>query len=410
MSFYIARGSIPHKRHVRHMVDGHLVFEEVFGNEGFSGTMSTIYHRHPPTAVESCEMSRVVEPTYVQERALRMRHLRTQNLRPEGDPITGRKVLLGNADVEISMCVAKESMPTLYKNGQADECIFLQCGSGLLTTIFGRLQMHARDFVVIPKGTIYRMDFDSPGARFVTMEFVNGSHVQAPPRYRQGGVGQFLENSPYCERDIRPPQGPFGTPKSAMVDGLYEVIVKARGALHSFRYAHDPMDIVGFDGVCWPYCFHALDFAPIVGQLHQPPPVHQVFEGHNAVICCFCPRPLDFHPEAIRVPYAHSNVDSDEVMFYADGHYTARRGVEEGSMTLHPLGIAPGPHPGTVEATMDQHSTNELAVMCDTFRPLAPTQEAISIEDPKYVSSWRPQTANLLAPTGEAFATVGVKA
>lgn len=388
MCYYIARGSIPHKRHVRHEVDAHLAYEEVFGTEGFSGTTSTIYHRHPPTAVESSEIGDVVEPTYVQTRALRMRHLRTNHLAPEGDAITGRKVLLGNSDVEISLCVPNAVMPSLYKNGQADECIYMQCGSGRLTTLFGCLTMATRDFVVIPKGTIYRMDFDEPGVRFLTMEFVNGSHVRPPKRYRQGGEGQFLEHSPYCERDIRPPQGPFGTPPSAKVNGMYEVIVKARGALHSFRYLHDPMDILGFDGACWPYCFNAMDFAPIVGQLHLPPTVHQVFEGHNAVICCFCPRPLDFHPNAIRVPYAHSNIDSDEVMFYAEGNYTARRGIEEGSLTLHPLGIPHGPHPGTIEATQDQRVTNELAVMCDTFRPLAPTAVALSIDDAKYPASW----------------------
>ncbi len=401
MCYYISRGSIPHKRHTRHMVNGQLAFEEVFGTEGFSGTMSTIYHKHAPTAVESCEIGRVVEPTYVQSRVLRMRHLKTQDMLPNGDPISGRKVLLGNADVEISMCVPNERMPTLYKNGQSDECIFIQSGSGTITTMFGKLTMEPRDFVVIPKGTIYRMDFDKPiaaaGARFITMEYVNGSHIQAPQRYRQGGVGQFLENSPYCERDIRAPNGEFGTPATAMVDGMYEIIVKARGALHSFRYLHDPMDIVGFDGVCWPYCFNAMDFAPIVGQLHLPPPVHQVFEGHNAVICCFCPRPLDFHPNAIRVPYAHSNIDSDEVMFYAEGRYPARRGISQGSITLHPLGIPHGPHPGTIEATLNQRSTDELAVMCDTFRPLAPTQEALAVEDEAYFSSWcAPKTKALV--------------
>ncbi len=399
MSYYITRGSIPHKRHVRHIVDGRLAYEEVFGTEGFSGTMSTIYHRHPPTAVDSCEMGEVVEPTYVEERALKMRHLRAGSMKAEGDPITGRKVLLGNSDVEISMCAPSCSMPTLYKNGQADECLYIQRGSGTLTTLFGRVNFDVRDFLVIPKGTIYRMDFDGPGARFLTMEFVNGSHIQPPKRYRQGGVGQFLENSPMCERDIRPPEGPFGTPESAKDGSRYEVIVKARGAMHRYYYEHDPMDIVGYDGVCWPYAFNALDFAPIVGQLHLPPPVHQVFEGHNAVICCFCPRPLDFHPNAVRVPYAHSNIDSDEVMFYAEGRYTARRGIEECSITLHPLGVPHGPHPGTIEATQDQHETNEIAVMCDTFRPLFPTKYALAIEDPNYVLSWRKKRPESLVTT-----------
>ncbi len=397
MCYYIARGSIPHKRHVRHIVDGRLTYEEVFGTEGFSGTMSTIYHRNPPTAVDSCEIGEVVEPTYVEERALKMRHLRAGSMTPDGDPITGRKVLLGNSDVEISMCIPSSRMPTLYKNGQADECLYIQRGSGVLTTLFGRVSFDVRDFLVIPKGTIYRMDFDAPGARFLTMEFVNGSHVQPPKRYRQGGVGQFLENSPVCERDIRPPEGPFGTPESAKDGSRYEIIVKARGAMHRYYYEHDPMDIVGYDGVCWPYAFNALDFAPIVGQLHLPPPVHQVFEGHNAVICCFCPRPLDFHPNAIRVPYAHSNIDSDEVMFYAEGHYTARRGIEECSITLHPLGIPHGPHPGTIEATQDQRETNEIAVMCDTFRPLFATKLALSIEDPNYILSWRTKRSEPLA-------------
>ncbi|MSR29247.1 MAG: homogentisate 1,2-dioxygenase [Phycisphaerales bacterium] len=397
MCYYIARGSIPHKRHTRHIVYGRLAYEEVFGTEGFSGTMSTIYYRNPPTAVERVEIGEVVEPTYVEQRALRMRHLRAGLIQPEGDPITGRKVLLGNSDVEISLCVPAQRMPTLYKNGQADECLYIQRGSGTLTTLFGRLAFEARDFVVIPKGTIYRLDSEMPGVRYLTMEFVNGSHVQPPKRYRQGGVGQFLENSPYCERDIRAPDGPFGTPDDARVNGEYEVCVKARGAMHRYTYTHDPMDIVGYDGVCWPYAFNAMDFAPIVGQVHLPPPVHQVFEGHNVVICAFCPRPLDFHPNAVRVPYAHSNIDSDAVMFYAEGNYTARRGIEECSITLHPLGIPHGPHPGTIEATTDQRSTDELAVMCDTFRPLYPTQYALGIEDPDYAYSWKVKRTGQLA-------------
>lgn len=389
MAYYQCIGEVPSKRHVQfRRPDGAFYSEEVFGTEGFVGPTSTLYYIHPPTQVTGWKALYSTKPAYVESDVMRMRHLRTARLPRQGDPVTGRTLLFGNGDCEISICVPAEAMGYHFKNAMADECLFIHHGTGTLATMFGTLTFREHDFIVIPKGTIYQMTFDEgdgPDPRFLAMESVNASHILPPPRYMSKQSAQFLEHAPYCERDLRGPQLPLTYDER----GEFEVRIKAIQNVHSYVFDYHPLDIVGWDGCYYPYCFNAHDFSPIVGKHHLPPPTHQVFEAHNFVICAFCPRPLDFHPEAIKVPYNHSNVDSDEVMYYVDNTYTARKGIEEGSMTNHPQGIPHGPHPGTLESTLDATRTEELVVMCDTFRPLFPTATALELDDPEYPESWK---------------------
>src|SRR5262249_25838298 len=258
-------------------------------------------------------------------------------------------------------------------------------------TSFGTLKFGPKDYIIIPKGTTYQMVFDprprnsdQPDNKFLVIETCNASHIGPPPRYISKTTSQFLEHSPYCERDLRLPQEPLAYAEQ----GEFEVRIKARHHVHSYVYSHHPLDVVGWDGCYYPYIFNVDDFSPITGKLHQPPPVHQTFEAHNFVICSFCPRMLDYHPQAIKVPYNHSNLDSDEVLYYVEGNFGSRKGIEIGSLTLHPQGIPHGPHPGTIEASLNATHTGELAVMCDTFRPLFPTKAALAIDDANYPKSW----------------------
>jgi homogentisate 1,2-dioxygenase len=390
MAYYTQLGSLPPKRHIQfRRPDGALYSEEVFGTEGFVGPTSTLYHIHPPTQVTGWTKLYCTKPEYVEQDVMRMRHLKTLDRIPMGDPVTGRVVLLGNADVEMSLCVPAEPMDYHFKNGQGDECLFIHFGSGTLHTTFGTLAFGPKDYIIIPKGTIYKMVFDpaaddAPPNRFICFETCNTSHILPPPRYLSKKTSQFLEHAPYCERDLRLPQEPLTVDEA----GDYEVRIKARDSVHSYTYDYHPLDVVGWDGCYYPYCFNIDDFSPIVGKHHMPPPTHQTFEGHNFVICSFCPRMLDFHPKAIAVPYNHSNLDSDEVLYYVEGNYKARKGIEVASVSLHPQGIPHGPHPGTVEKSIGATWTDELAVMCDTFRPLHPTKDALACDDPDYPQSW----------------------
>ena len=390
MPYYTKLGELPPKRHIQfRRPDGALYSEEVFGTEGFVGPTSTIYHLHPPTQVSGWKPMYSTKPEYVETEIMRMRHLKSIDQTPNGDPITGRTVLLGNQDVEMSLCIPKEKMNYHYKNGSGDECIFIHFGKGTLYTSFGTLPFREKDYIIIPKGTIYKMEFDSseedaPPPRFICFETVNTSHILPPPRYLSKKTSQFLEHAPYCERDLRLPQLPLTYDDI----GEFEVRIKARDLIHSYTYNYHPLDVVGWDGCYYPYCFNIDDFSPIVGKHHMPPPTHQTFEGLNFVICSFCPRLLDFHPEAIVVPYNHSNLDSDEVLYYVEGNYKARKGIGVGSFSLHPQGIPHGPHPGTVEKAIGATKTDELAVMCDTFRPLHPTKAALEMDDPSYPQSW----------------------
>ncbi|MFB0986257.1 MAG: homogentisate 1,2-dioxygenase [Phycisphaerales bacterium] len=394
MPYYTTLGQLPRKRHVQfRRPDGALYSEEVFGTEGFVGPTSTIYHIHPPTQVTGWKTLYSTKPEYVETETMRMRHLASAAMPPKGDPITGRVVVMGNADVEMSICVPSDPMDYHYKNGQGDECLFVHYGSGTLHSQFGTLAFGPKDYIVIPKGIIYRMIFDEtpegePNPKFIVFETANGSHILPPPRYISKKTSQFLEHSPYCERDLRLPELPLTFDGK----GSFEVRIKARDCIHSYDYSYHPLDVVGWDGCYYPYCFNVDDFAPITGKLHQPPPVHQTFEGHNFVICSFCPRALDWHEGAIPVPYNHSNLDSDEVLYYVEGNYKARKGIEIESISVHPQGIPHGPHPGTIEKAIGATFTDELAVMCDTFRPLFMTAAALDLDDPKYPASWEEDT------------------
>lgn len=409
MPYYTKLGTLPKKRHTQfRRPDGKLYSEELFGTEGFVGPTSTMYHIHPPTQVTGWTNLYSTKPEYVEMDTMRMRHLRTggQFTPPRGDSVTGRVVLFGNSDVEMAVCNPAERMQYHFKNGQGDECFFVHFGSGTVRTFMGTLKFGPKDYIVIPKGIIYHMEWDErpesgdedkfgghskaemPFGKFVLFETANASHILPPPRYLSKKTSQFLEHAPYCERDLVLPIADDEHPLFTDELGDYEVRIKSRDSVHSYQYKYHPCDIVGWDGCYYPYIFNIDDFAPITGQLHMPPPIHQTFEGHNFVICSFCPRALDFHPEAIPVPYNHSNLDSDEILYYVEGNYKARRGIEQGSITLHPQGIPHGPHPGTVEKSLGAKWTDELAVMCDTFKPMFPTKAALQIDDHDYPASW----------------------
>lgn len=399
MPYYTALGDIPTKRHIQfRRPDGELYSEEVFGTEGFVGPTSTMYHIHPPTQVSGWKTLYSTKSEFIETDVMRMRHLKSMDMEPFGDPVTGRVVLFGNADVEMSICVPNDEMTYHYKNGSGDECIFIHWGSGTVFSSMGTLEFHKKDYIIIPKGVTYRMEFNEkeegdPSNRFVCFETMNTSHILPPPRYISKKTSQFLEHSPYCERDLRLPTLPLTYDEL----GEFEVRIKARDRVHSYMYDYHPLDVVGWDGCYYPYCFNIDDFSPIVGKHHMPPPTHQTFEGRNFVICSFCPRVLDFHEKAIPVPYHHSNLDSDEVLYYVEGNYKARKGIESGSISLHPQGIPHGPHPGTIEGALGAKWTDELAVMCDTFRPLHPTKAALGIDDEHYPASWsqwKPKNGN----------------
>ncbi len=392
MPYYTKLGELPKSRHTQfRRPDGTLYSEELFGTEGFSGPSSTMYHIHPPTQVSGWKTLYSTKAEYVEVDTMRMRHLKTMPMKSHGDPITGRIVLFGNEDCEMSICVPRDAMKYHYKNGQGDECLFIHYGSGTLFTSFGTLKFGPKDYIIIPKGIVYRMVFDprktkdEPEPRFLCIETANGSHILPPPHYLSRKTSQFLEHAPYCERDLRLPHLPLTYDER----GDFEVRIKARNCVHSYIYSYHPLDLIGWDGCYYPYIFNIEDFAPITGKLHMPPPIHQTFEAHNFVICSFCPRMLDWHPQAIPVPYNHSNLDSDEVLYYVEGNYKARKGIEVGSITAHPQGIPHGPHPGTIEQSLGAKFTNELAVMCDTFRPLYPTKAALELDDAKYPDSWQ---------------------
>ena len=407
MPYYTKLGLLPQKRHVQfRRPDGCLYSEEVFGTEGFVGPTTTMYHIHPPTQVYGWKPVYSTKVEYVEQDIMRMRHVMTggQRMNAKGDFVTGRVVLFGNSDCEMAVCNPAEQMQYHYKNGQGDECIFIHYGSGVCHTMLGTLKFGPRDYIVIPKGVIYKLIWDkrvngadgkptdggpaienTPFGRYLLIETTNGSHIGPPPRYVSKANGQFLEHAPYCERDIRMPEMPMTFDER----GDFPVRIKARDLIHEYVYHYHPLDIVGWDGCYYPFIFNADDFSPITGKLHMPPPIHQTFEAHNFVICTFAPRMLDYHPQSIKVPYNHSNLDSDEVLYYVDGNFGSRKGIEIGSLTAHPQGIPHGPHPGTIEASLTATHTQELAVMCDTFRPLFPTKAALELDDSKYPASWQ---------------------
>lgn len=384
MPHYIKMGRIPHKRHTQfRKEDGSLYYEQLMGTKGFSGIQSLIYHVNQPTQVRKAEKICDVQYEYEEKGALQHRHFLTKDIQAGGDFLEARRIYLANDDVAIGVARPNKQMEYFYRNGEGDEMLFVHEGSGKIESIFGELSFRPGDYLVIPIGTTYRVVLESDEARFLVLE--SNSAIVPPKRYRNE-FGQYLENSPFCERDIRTPE------KLETKDekGEYEVRVRAQGMITSYTYDFHPLDAVGWDGCLYPYAFSIHDFEPITGRVHQPPPVHQTFEGYNYVICSFVPRLYDYHPEAIPAPYVHSNVESDEVLYYADGDFMSRRGIEEGSITLHPSGLPHGPHPGKIEESIGKKETRELAVMIDTFRPLRVVKEAHIIEDSRYMSSWMP--------------------
>ena len=386
MPRYLKMGQIPPKRHTQfRKPDGSLYAEQVFGSKGFSGMASILYHCHAPTDVSDFKPLGDLRPDYLPEEPLRHRHLKTRGFEPHGDPISGRTVLLANEDVAMGFCAPVAPMDYFYKNADGDDLLFVQQGEGRLETMFGVIPYEPGDYLVIPRGTIYRLVCETEATRLLTIEAP--SAIETPRRYRNE-YGQLLEHSPYCERDIRGPQ----TLETQDETGNFEVRIKARGRLNAYFYPHHPLDLIGWDGFLYPWAFNIRDFEPITGSIHQPPPVHQTFEAHNFVVCSFVPRMLDYHPDAIPVPYNHSNLDSDELLYYCNSKFGSRRGIEEGSMTLHPSGLPHGPQPGAVEASLGATRTEELAVMLDTFRPLYLTTRALALEDSEYAYSWKPKS------------------
>ena len=381
MPHYRRLGEVPRKRHTQfRRPDGGLYAEELAGEEGFSSDSSLLYHRTPPTAVVAIEPHDVEPAALTPNHPLTPRHLKAHDLKAGGDVVQGRHVLLANADLRIAYVAADEDSP-LARNAVGDELVFVESGRAELHTPYGRLPVGAGDYVVVPRATTHQWVLDGE-VRALVLE--SRGHVGPPSKYLSER-GQFLEHAPYCERDLRAP-----TELLDVEDTDVEVLVRTRAGVTRYVYATHPFDVVGWDGCLYPYAFNIADFEPIVGRIHQPPPVHQTFAAPGAVVCSFVPRPFDWHPEGIPAPYNHANVDSDEVLFYVDGDFMSRRGsgIGVGSLSLHPGGFTHGPQPGSVEASIEAEGTEETAVMIDTFQPLDLGPGALDCEDPDYVWSW----------------------
>ena len=384
MPHYYSLGNIPHKRHTQfRQPNGKLYSEQLFSTEGFSSEYTLLYHVHPPTTIIRSEEPVDVSPKAASDNILKHRSFRGFLTKPAPEYLESRKIALFNNDCQLSFAAPQAGLgkDIFYKNADADEVLFIHEGTGKVHTQYGQLPFGYGDYVVIPRGTIYSIEFDTPDNRLFVIE--SFGPVSFPKRYLSK-TGQLLEHSPFCERDIRKPQDLETIDRT----GEFLIKVKKKGLLYPIWYGNHPFDVVGWDGCDYPYIFSIHDFEPITGRVHQPPPVHQTFDGHNFVICSFVPRLFDYHPLAIPAPYNHSNIDSDEVLYYVDGDFMSRKHVERGMITLHPAGIPHGPHPGTVEKSIGAKETKELAVMVDTFHPLKMTEAALGIEDDSYMISW----------------------
>lgn len=376
-------GNIPLKRHTMFKKeDGSLFREQVMGTKGFSGRQSILYHHFMPTEVVKSTLGERYIPIYEEAEELRHRHFFTDQVDKAGDAVTAREYLLGNDDLLIGTMNLTKAMTNFYRNSDGDELLFVHHGTGKIETMFGVITYGPGDYIILPIGTIYRV---IPNEKEVQkLLFIESfSEITTPKRYRNE-YGQFLEHSPFCERDLRGPE----KLEKYTDRGEFTIITKSRGSMHLHVLNHHPFDVVGWDGYLYPWVLNIKDFEPITGRIHQPPPVHQTFEGHNFVVCSFVPRLYDYHPDAIPAPYYHSNVNSDELLYYVAGQFMSRKGIREGSVTLHPSGIPHGPHPGKTEASIGKKETLELAVMIDTFRPLKIVKKAQEIEDQNYMYSW----------------------
>ncbi|MBW4622827.1 MAG: homogentisate 1,2-dioxygenase [Cyanosarcina radialis HA8281-LM2] len=383
MTYYYKLGKIPHKRHTQfRQPDGSLYHEELMGIHGFSGVQSLLYHLHPPTQVEKIWLHGKVDLPYAEDGLLHPRHFRTAKVETQGDAIASRIPLMANSDLSIAIARPTAPMFYWYRFAHGDEVIFIHEGSGVLESQYGILRYRVGDYLVIPTGIMWRILPDEGVEQRMLVVEANG-HIEPPERYLNR-YGQFLEHSPYSERDIRPPDELVTHDEV----GEFEVRVKARNRITSYLYRHHPLDVIGWDGHLWPFAFNIEDFEAITGRIHQPPPVHQTFNGPGFVICSFVPRMFDYHPLSIPAPYNHSNVDSDEVIYYVEGRFMSRKGIDRASITVHPNGLPHGPHPGMYEGSIGKEKTDELAVMIDTFRPLKLTKHAVDFEDKDYPYSW----------------------
>ena len=383
MPLYHSLGKIPPKRHtIYKKKDGGLHYEQLFGTIGFDGMSSLMYHLHRPTMVKETGKSFDVSPKAMVSHNMKSRLLKGFEVEPMNDYLESRSAMLFNTDVHISLAAPKKSLTDyFYKNADADELLFVHKGTGVLKTMLGEIGFEYGDYLLIPRGMIYQISFDTEENRLLIVESYHPMYT--PKRYRNW-FGQHLEHSPFCERDFKLPQNL----KTFDEMGDFVIKVKKQGQLHHLVYASHPFDVVGWDGYNYPYGFSIHNFEPITGRIHQPPPVHQTFETSAFVVCSFVPRMYDYHPQSIPAPYNHSNIDSDEVLYYVDGDFMSRKNVDKGYISLHPAGIPHGPHPGTYEASIGKSKTEELAVMIDTFRPLQLTKAALDIDDGEYFRSW----------------------
>lgn len=383
MPIYHKLGTFPQKRHVTFKKpDGGYYYEQLFGTEGFHGMASLLYHVHRPTQVKEIRKSVDVTPKIAVQKNLKSLRLKGFDVPPADDFLESRVPLLVNNDLQLGVAAPKNGTTNyFYKNADADELLFIHKGKGTLKTMLGNIPFEYGDYLVIPRGIIYQIEFDGKENRLLIVE--SFSPILTPKRYRNN-FGQMLEHSPFCERDIKLPTDL----ETHDEKGDFIIKIKKQGMLHEFVYATHPFDVVGWDGYNFPYGFSIHNFEPITGRVHQPPPVHQTFEANNFVVCSFCPRLYDYHPDSVPAPYNHSNIDSDEVLYYVDGDFMSRNDIEQGQLTLHPSGIPHGPHPGAMERSIGQTKTDELAVMVDTFKPLMVTEAAMKIDDGKYYKSW----------------------
>jgi homogentisate 1,2-dioxygenase len=380
MPFYQKRGQIPNKRHIQFKdASGNLYWEELISREGFSHMYSNIYHVNPPTAITKIGTP-IKNKIQLASKLHKHYHLKTESISSQGDAISSRIPLFLNKDIIVSKCHIDTSMKNLFKNAYADEILFINSGEGILRSNFGCINLSFGDYVVIPRGIIWQLEITEP-MKVLIIE--SASPVETPERYRNK-FGQLLEHSPFSERDIVTPK--FNDPKensSAIVNVKYDSIIQ------SYQYQHHPFDLIGWDGYYYPWTFNIKDFMPITGKVHQPPPVHQTFQSKGFVVCSFVPRLFDYHEKSIPAPYAHSNVDSEELIFYVEGNFMSRKGIEPESVTYHPMGLTHGPQPGKIEESLNLKETSEFAVMIDTFSPLKMTEATQEIDDKDYIFSWK---------------------
>lgn len=382
MPLYHSLGEIPSKRHtVFRQPNGQLYQEELVGTQGFSGLSSLAYHLYPPTRVLQVGDPYSVKPEIAVETNMQCLSFNGFEINPAEDYLESRKILMVNADIHIGLAAPLHGNNYFYKNTDADELLFVHKGSGTLATMFGEVPFGQHDYLVIPRGTVYQIQFNDTDNRLLICE--SFSPVYTPRRYRNE-FGQLLEHSPFCERDIVRPRNL----KTHDQKGSFELRIKKNGLIFPYVYEYHPFDLVGWDGYFYPYAFNIHNFEPITGRIHMPPPIHQTFEGHNFVICSFLPRLYDYHPQAIPAPYHHSNIDSDEILYYVDGDFMSRNNIQQGQLTLHPAGIPHGPHPGAIERSIGKKTTEEVAVMIDPFNPVSITKTAIELQVKDYHKSW----------------------